>query len=164
MKTRQLLKKFYEGRSTPEEERALRDYFLSDAETDASLQTDKALFLALAGEEAGMPEDLSGRLEHAIERWTAATPERRTAHRLGRYIAGSAAAVVLLCIGLFFATREPAGPQRADTFDDPREAAIVAGKALAFLSGELNRGLNCVAEADTEIEKVNRIVNKYFKE
>lgn len=156
MKTRQLLEKFYEGRSTGEEERALRDYFLGAAETDADLQTDKALFLALAGEEIRLPEGLSGRLERSIERWTA--------RRRWRYMTGSAAAVVGLCIGLFFATREPAGRQRADTFDDPREAALVATQALAFLSSEWNRGLSHVAQADTEIREVNRIVNEYFKE
>jgi hypothetical protein len=164
MKIRQLLKKFYEGRSTPDEERALRDYFLSATETDASLQADKALFLALAGGEAYMPEGLSGRLERAVERLAAATPKRRPARRIWRYAAGSAAAVVGLCIGLFFATREPARLQRADTFDDPQEAAIVAEKALAFMSEELNKGLNRVADADAEIGKINQIVNKYFKE
>lgn len=161
---RQLLKKFYEGCSTPEEERALRDYFRNATETDASLQADRELFLALAGAEIRMPEGLSGRLERAIERQTAARPVHTPVRRMWLYAAGSAAAVGLLCIGLFFATREPAGSPVADTFDDPQEAAAVAGKALAFISGELNRGLNRVADADAEIGKVNQIVNKYFKE
>lgn len=160
MKIRQLLKKYYEGCSTPEEERALRDYFLNAAETDASLQADRELFLALAGAEIRMPDGLSRRLERAIEQRTAAGPGRR----IWRYVAGSAAAVVLLCIGLFFMTREPAGPSLADTFDDPQEAAMVAGKALAFISGELNRGLSRVADADAEIGKVNQIINRYFEE
>ncbi|MDR2763992.1 MAG: hypothetical protein LBB90_03070 [Tannerella sp.] len=164
MKIRQLLKKFYEGRSTPEEERALRDYFLSALETDASLQTDKEIFRALAGAEVRMPEGLSLRLENTLEQLAAATPARKSARRTWLHAAASVAAVALLCIGLFFATREPSGRQRADTFDDPQEAAMVAGKALAFMSGELNRGLNRVAEADTEIEKINQIVSKYFNE
>ncbi|MDR2139946.1 MAG: hypothetical protein LBP50_10420 [Tannerella sp.] len=160
MKTELLLKRFYEGRSTPDEERALRDYFLSASETDASLQADRQLFLALTGAEIRMPEGLSGRLERAVEQ-LAATPARRTGWRW--YAAGSVAATVLLCIGLFFPTREPPAPV-ADTFDDPREAAIVAGQALAFMSEELNRGLNRVADTDTEIGKIKQTVNRYFKE
>jgi len=79
------------------------------------------------------------------------------------YWISSAAAVVLLCLGIFFVTQRPVESQIADTFDDPAEAAIVAEKALTFMSAQLNIGLNQVADARQEFDKVDQILNKHLK-
>jgi hypothetical protein len=50
----------------------------------------------------------------------------------------------------------------ADTFTDPEEAALVAGQTLAFISAQLNKGLDMVTDAEQELEKVNQLLNKHL--
>lgn len=164
MEMEQLLKKFYEGVSTPEEERFLKDYFLNEKNVEARWQTDRELFRRLYGEQIQVPEGVSGRLAETIRQMDASSRHSQRRRQLWLYRISSVAAVALLCIGLFFTTREPAKPSPADTFNNPEEAAVVAGQALAFLSTQLNHGLNQVADAEQKIETVNRILNKYLKE
>lgn len=112
--------------------------------------------------EIPLPEGLSERLEAHID--TLAANEKKRKLRRLIYWATSAAAIVLLCIGIFFKIGEQSHQQVADTFTDPKEAAIVAEKALAFMSTQLNKGLGEVENAGQEIEKVNQILNKHLKE
>jgi hypothetical protein len=79
------------------------------------------------------------------------------------YWISSAAAVALLCIGLFFATLKPPPSKMADTFSDPEEAALVAGQTLAFISAQLNNGLDRVSDVENELKKVNQVLNKHLK-
>jgi hypothetical protein len=107
-----------------------------------------------------LPKGLSERLEGRIDQW--ASKEKKQNRRRLLYWATGAAAAIALAVGIFF----PAAPQRqqADTYSDPHEAAIAAEQALAFMSAQLNKGLDQVSSAQEEIEKVNEILNKHFKE
>jgi hypothetical protein len=161
MDIEQLLKKFYDGTSTPEEERFLKEYFQNEQTVDERWNTERLLFQRLCDEEIEVPPGVSGRLEKAIERMTA--PQHVQLRKKAiLYWISSAAAVILICTGLFFTVRDSAQPTLADTFDDPTEAAIVAGQALAFMSSQLNRGLEQVADAGQEVEKVNQLLNKHL--
>ncbi|MDR1558036.1 MAG: hypothetical protein LBS88_13555 [Tannerellaceae bacterium] len=106
-----------------------------------------------------LPEGLVGRLEKQIDGYAAREKKQRI-HRLYR-ITGIAAAL-LLGIGIFLQTERQA-PGRADTFADPAEAAVAAGHALAFMSVQLNKGLEQVSGAGQEFEKVNEILHKHLK-
>jgi len=52
----------------------------------------------------------------------------------------------------------------ADTYTNPQEAAIAAQKALAFMSSNLNKGIDQINDAQQEINKVNRILNKHLND
>ena len=181
MNIEQLLKKFYKGISTPEEERLLTEYFLHKAYIDERWKDDQHVFHLLHDMQIQVPAGVSERLEETIRQITSSpeipvkdSPEillnnrqspspksQPRRHTLYYWISG-AAAVACLCIGLFFATRELSHPKMADTFSDPEEAAIVARQTLAFMSTHLNNGLNKVAEAEQELEKVNQLLNKHL--
>jgi hypothetical protein len=106
-----------------------------------------------------IPEGLAERLENRIER-LAAAEKKHTLRRRLRWVAGVAAAV-LLAAGIFMQTEgRPSVP--ADTFSNPEEAAEAAGHALAFMSAQMNNGLNRVSAAGQEFEKVNRTIEKHF--
>ena len=159
MNIEQLIQKFYEGATTPDEERQLTDYFLHEDTVDERWKEDQQVFRLLHDTQIQVPSGVSERLEEAMMRMEKTTlPRRRTL----LYWISSAAAVVLLCIGLFFATRKPTQPTMADTFSDPEEAAIVAGQALALISTQLNKGLDMAAEDGQEFEKVNQLLNKHL--
>jgi hypothetical protein len=106
-----------------------------------------------------IPEGLAGRLEKQIDAYAA----RERIHKTRRFCGfAGLAAVILLCIGIFLQTgRQVHAP--ADTFVDPAEAAVAAGHALAFVSAQLNKGLEQVSGAEQKFEKVNEILNKHLK-
>ena len=122
---------------------------------------DKAL-----SEEATLPEGLGARLESYIDSLPAGKVRRGKEISLRKrviYISCSAAAVVLLALLVF----RPGGVYdtrggRADTFDDPREAAVAAEQAIAYMARQMNRGFRQVEIASREIEKTKEILTKYL--
>jgi hypothetical protein len=113
--------------------------------------------------EIPIPEGLSERLEAHIDALAADEKKRKVRRFLYRITA--AAAIALLCIGIFLETgKQSPTLSAADTFSDPKEAAVVAGQALAFMSSQLNKGIGKVEDAEQEIEKVNHLLDKHFKE
>ena len=164
MNIEQLLKKFYEGESTQEEERLLTDYFLNEENPDDRWKEDRQVFRLLYDTQSQIPIGVSERLEEALETLNANDANPRKQHKTNKfyYWISSAAAIILLCIGLFFVTREASPPKMADTFSDPKEAALVAEQTLVFISAHLNNGLNKVAEVDHEFEKASQLINKHL--
>ncbi|MCE5227818.1 MAG: hypothetical protein LLG05_18420 [Porphyromonadaceae bacterium] len=125
-------------------------------------QIDELINKALR-EDGELPEGLSGRLEQYID--NLAAKEKKQKSPLMRkhfiYLFGGVAAAMLIGFVLFLQTDNFYNkPTTADTFSDPQEAAIAANKALAFMSTQLNNGLDQVSDAEQEINKVNKIVNK----
>ena len=162
MNIEQLILKFYKGETTPDEERLLTDYFLHEETVDECWKDDQQVFRLLHDRQIQVPADVSVRLEEAMMRMVETTQQSLPRRRTLLYWISSAAAVALLCIGLFFATREPSSPKMADTFSDPEEAARVAGQTLALISAQLNKGLDMAADAEQEFEKVNQLLNKHL--
>lgn len=117
--------------------------------------------------EQELPEGLSERLELYIDR-LAAEDQKKQAKRIRMrtfYQLSGVAAAILLAVVLFFQTENMnTQPTTADTFKTPEEAAFAAQEVLAFLSTQFNKGLDQVSEAKGEVEKVNGIVNKQFKD
>jgi len=156
-----LLNKFYEGVSTPEEERLLTEYFLNEPDVDERWKDEQQLFRLLYDKRIQVPEDVSKRIEESIMQMDV-SPKSVPLRRKLYYRISISAAVILLCVGLFFAIRKPSPPQMADTFSNPQEAALVAQQTLAYMSAQLNKGLNKVADANQEFERVNQILNKHL--
>jgi hypothetical protein len=112
-----------------------------------------------------LPQGLSGRLEQHIDQ-LATDEEKMTSpgrKRSLHWLSGIAA-TLLLGVTIFFQVEKKQVPSTmADTFSNPQEAALVAQHALALLSTRLNKGLEQIAEAGEEINRVNTIVNKQFE-
>jgi len=158
-----LIGKFYKGDSTQVEERFLMEYFLNEENVDEHLKEDQQVFRLLHKTQIQVPVGVSERLENALFLYKNDVIFRKN-HIINKlyYWIGSAAAVVLLCIGLYVATSEHKPPKMADTFSDPTEAALVAEQTLAFMSVQLNKGLSKVAAAEYELEKVNQLLIKHL--
>lgn len=118
-------------------------------------------------EDQTLPEGLSERLEQQIDVWTAAEKKETTRSSFRRrslYWLSGAAAIALLCVGIFRFVAPDKEHQLTDTYTNPQEAAIAAQKALAFMSINLNKGIEQVNEAQQEMNKVNDILNKHLKD
>lgn len=126
-------------------------------------------------EDMALPDGLAERLERRLDslasradaeagapRVSIRAREGRSPRRRFLYaLSGVAAALIgVVCyIGI-----ESARPAKADTFTDPREAALVAQDALALLLRNLNKGLEQAREANREITRIQDIVNKHLND
>jgi hypothetical protein len=163
MNIERLLNKFYEGDSSPEEERFLTEYFLNEENMDERWKEDRQVFRLLHDTQIHVSEDISKRLTESImETFRHVEPVSASPKRAFYYWISSAAAIALLCIGLFFTIREPAHSKMADTFTNPEDAAMIAEQTIAFISAQLNKGLDKVLEAEQEFEKINQVINKHL--
>ena len=118
-------------------------------------------------EEQALPEGLSRRLEQQIDAWAVAEEKktRSLTRRRSLYWLSGVAAVALLCIGIFQYDAPSHTPDRlADTYPNPKDAAVAAEKALLLMSQNLNKGLSQVNNAGQEIDKVNNILNKHLND
>ena len=157
-----LIKKFYEGISTSEEERRLMEYFLNEENVDEHLKKEQQLFRLLHDSQIQIPADVSQRLEESITKMAISSKKSLHSKRNWLYWISSAAAVVILCIGLFLTFPKPAPSKMADTFSDPEEAALVAEQTLAYISVQLNKGLNIISDTGQEFDKVNQLLDKHL--
>ena len=120
-------------------------------------------------EESSLPDGLSERLEQKIDllakkemqadRTNNADKRFSFKRRLSYWVGGIAATMLGAVLFVFSETNRPE-TALTDTYTDPQEAAIVAQKALAMMSANLNKGLIKVNKTSEEIYKVNKIVNK----
>ena len=161
-KIEQLLAAFYNGETTPEEDKVLAEFFSSEDVSD-KWHTDRDLFSALYDPtRIPLPKGLSARLEIAIDKHITESTNQKSNSKIRKMylVFLSAADVVLLCIGLFF------NPEKnykqdfiADTYTNPEEAAKAAEQALLFVSAKLNQGLSPLEKVKESVNKTNEILN-----
>ena len=189
----QLLKAFYDGDTTPEEEALLLEFFNSN-NLDEKWQTERDMFNVLY--DFSLPDGISERLEKVINEHIAESvkdkhltktanddnethnnneplyPETRNdilnkkapmlqkTRKLFINIS-SAAAVILLCIGLFFTFEKSTKSHTiADTYTNPEEAAIVAEQMLTLVSTKLNKGFSPLEKIKESIDKTSGLLNE----
>ena len=116
--------------------------------------------------EAELPKGLQERLEKQIDSLTEAErPHIRLAPaRSFRWIVSGIAAAFIGTLFWIQIAQKAAPPTPADTFSDPKEAALVAEKALVMLSQNLNKGLEQAQASTEEMRQINQIINKHLKE
>ena len=180
-KIEQLLKAFYDGDTTPEEE-AILLYFFKNEYLNKKWYSDRDMFSFLYNEEeVPLPEGITERLEIIVDKHISESSlDKNTsfenevseltnykihtifAKRRNIFIAiSSAAAITLLCIGLFFASEKNIKSQMfADTYTNPEDAALATEQALLFVSNKLNQGLSSLEKVRDGVEKTNKILNE----
>lgn len=155
---RKQIDRFFEGQLSEADEQALRDY-LAAHEVPREFFEEKRIVLALVPHTPEIPDGLEERLSAFIDR----LPARKRATRIApvwRWTSGVAAALILAsAAGLYF-TRQPAAPKLND---QEMYACAEAQRALILVSQKLNKGARQWQEAQHEIVKTNRIINKHLK-
>lgn len=116
--------------------------------------------------EAELPTGLKERLEKQIDALAEAErPHIRWPHaRPFRWAIGGIAAALIGALFWVQLERKTTFTTPADTFSDPKEAALVAEQALVMLSQNLNKGLAQAQSCTEEMRQINRIINKHLKE
>lgn len=119
-------------------------------------------------EDLALPTGLAERLERHIDSWADEENKMKSDQRISRtrslyWLSGIAAAILGGILFIFTETGHPSS-RLADTYSDPKEAAVAAEKALALMSSNLNKGLGQVNDARQEMNKINKIVNKHLND
>lgn len=137
-----ILQKFYQGETSLEEERLLREHFLRD-EAAANIQELKSQFLH--GEEESR-KSLPGSFDDDVIRAIQLRERKqKVSKRTTIFYVSGVAATVLLMISIFFHFNSIGPPSVAG---DPDAAFEEASKVLFFVSEKFNQGTGPIAKID----------------
>jgi hypothetical protein len=152
-----LLEKYYNGESTEEEERNLREYF-NEKNVPKGYETEKEIFryYMAAGEVPEPSIDFEARILAGIDDASDSNKgSQKTRKLILTYM--SAAAGLLILAGSYFFFVHKAEP--GDTFTDPEIAYAETIKVLMAVSSQLNHG----AQALEPVSKINEMTIKSFE-
>lgn len=160
-KTEELLRKYYEGLTSAEEEEQLRNLPGIPA-ADGEFAADRIL-LSAGG--TGVPEpsddfirDLEAVTRQDEKRDEQQDEQRSVPGRLYRYVMSLAAAIALL-IGSYFIFRTVPGSEPADTFSDPELAMAEVRNILLNVSQNMNAGTGALRTINTFDRSLSRLRN-----
>jgi hypothetical protein len=162
----EILNRYLEGESTLEEEAMLKEYFSQPGlpEEQREMQ-DLFRYLNEARQESAPTFDVTANLNSLIEKeW-----QKETRNRFRRIIAwaGSAAAVLILSVGIFQYINKPEAVIK-DTYKDPKLAYLETKRALMLISRTMNHNtanLKYLSKVDEsfdqmkKIAKIDKVVN-----
>lgn len=153
-----LLKKFYDGQSTPEEEKLLRAFFSSQA--PEGYESEKAFFGYLM-DSSDVPEPSSSLEQKILEGTGKADSVKRIGMlRISVFIYSGVAAAVFILIGSWFFLTHYSQPK--DTFNDPDLAYAETIKVLYEVSSRLNQGTMAL-EPVTRINRSTILIEENLK-
>lgn len=162
-----LINAFYEGNTSIEEEKALLHYFRT-ADVPEHLLAEKEMFLNLAIHEPEVPGGLEKKLSGLIDTWEQAEKEQLSIKPAGkinwRWVSGIAAGILLIFSVWTYTDYHATNVDtlQADTYANPDDALKEAQKALALVSKNLNKGMSQLESANSQMKKVDTILNKQF--
>lgn len=172
-----LIGKYYEGLTTPEEEKALREYFVINS--PEGFEAEKEIFNYYATK-LTVPEpsdDLEERIIDKINTIEGSRGIKRPLRYLVPLLSTAASLLVITGLWFFYQSRN----ESADTYDDPAIAYAETMKLLYSVSVQLNKGamalepvsilsdvtekgINAISKSSGKIEKNLIVLSKTFKD
>ena len=172
-----LLARFYEGQTTPEEERLLADFFRRE-DVPEDLQQDKQLFLMLAQiSDKKMPADIADEIATFVNNLgqTEKKPilsevkhhkgiiyRLKTPPKMWYRVAATVAILFAIGGGVFFHQRTYTTDPFRDTCSTPEEAAAELHKANAMITKASQQCLAPTRNAFEQVEDTKEIINKHI--
>ena len=173
-----LLARFYEGQTTPEEERLLADFFRCE-DVPEDLQEDKQLFLLLAQtSDQEMPQDIAEEItafvnnlgQTKIQPLIPEDQQRKgvifrlkTPPKMWYRVAATVAILLAIGGGMFVhQQRAFATDPFRDTCSTPEEAAAELHKANAMITKASQQCLAPTRNAFEQVEDTKEIINKHI--
>ena len=172
-----LLSRFYEGQTTPEEERQLADFFQRE-DVPEDLQQDKRLFLLLAQtSEQEMPQDIADEiaafvnnlgksdaqpLTHVSQQHKGVIYRLKTPPKMWYRVAATVAILIAIGGGVLFHQRTYTTDPFRDTCANAEEAAAQIQRANSMIAKASGQ---CLAPTNKELQQVDaatQTVNRYI--
>jgi len=157
-----LLEKYYSGETTIEEEKALKEYLLSD-DVASEFASEKEIFLSLSQAELSIeiPEDLNDNLSKMIDNLDKKSSPKRI--KLNFFIKYGAAAVILVALVLVTFLPERKMPQNIYTANvkmSEEEAMAMFEESMMLMSKGFEKSFSTAKEAGDMVEKtIETVVN-----
>jgi hypothetical protein len=161
----ELLEKYYDGETTLEEEKVLKNFFVSgDVPLDLSVHKSQFLYFAEASREEISDRELEKKV--FAEKVGIPVVPLHSSRKRFYYISGIAATVLLL-IGLVFTFNEDVvnKPKGKVSTTDPEVVFTQTRDILAVVSVNLNKGMDKVqylGKLDQAMQKM-QMLSKYYK-
>ncbi|WP_462340247.1 hypothetical protein [Paraprevotella clara] len=147
----ELLKRYYEGKTTLEEENLLRTHLLSHTEEN---HADATLFRILAEESQALPPD---GMEQRLEAWIDRQPAVPSRKRLFLFWGAAAVAAALLCyVGVTHAPQQHNGLTPQET--------LIAKKALGSTLKCIETSEQSVLRTHEKLKYIKRDIHKNIHE
>jgi hypothetical protein len=151
-----LLGKYYNGESTEEEEKALRDHFKNGG-VSADYEAEKVIFgyYSEAGEVHEPSEGFESGIMSEIDNISTREKSRKFRKHILPYLSAAAGILILAGSWFFFVHRT----ESADTFKDPKIAYAETMKILMNVSTRLNHGTQSLEP----VGKISEMTTRSFK-
>jgi len=157
----QLLEKYWEGVSSLEEEKVLKDYFSSEEVANEHLEFISLFQFYKSEQEVVLPDNFEVRFDNKIKELSQNEKINRNPIRLW---IGRAAAIALLIVGSVFIISKTMNLENIQTAENKiskeekeaaKEAYIKMKAALALVSNKLNKGKVKAVEGISQIRKTS---------
>lgn len=145
----QLLIKYFEGNTSLEEERALKEFFSGENQIDPEWMPVKAQFDLFSTGKRIIPD--SPGLEFKILNKISESERNSLPQKRFNMMRFAAAAVIIISLVVPGILIYDSQNRIKDTYDDPRIAYMETQKALMFVSQKMNKGM----EPLSNISKIN---------
>ncbi len=159
-----LLRKFYRGETSLEEEKALHSYFSSGVDISPEFSADKALFDMYAGASHSFISEKE--LEDMIDDMETDIPHSNivhlSRHNFYRFAAIAASVVILLAayMGYHYTQTDKNTAVLTDTYKgNPVMAYAETKRVLVYVSQQFNRGTNQLSSISKLYEPANQLKN-----
>lgn len=154
-----LLQRFYNGESTIDEEKELKDFFITN-DVPRHLWAEQEMFTYFHTVSKNMIPDqgLESKIMNAVEEAEQEAAKRFAGRKKILYIVTSTAAVVAILIVSYFAFIF--SPSMQDTYNNPEIAYLQAKETLLYVSAKLNEGtenLQALSEFDKATSQLSNI-------
>ena len=172
-----LLARFYEGQTTPEEERLLADFFHRE-DVPEVLQEDKQLFLMLAQiSDQEMPADIAEEITAFVnnlgqtEKKPVLSEEKqnkgiiyrlKTPPKMFYRVAATVAILLAIGGGVLFHQRTYTTDPFRDTCSTPEEAAAQIQRANNMIAKASGQCFETASKALQQTENAKQIINQYI--
>ncbi len=156
-----LLTRYYEGKTSIDEEKLLIKYFSTEQNVPEHLSIDKEMFLSLANvkNDIDIPVELEQNISSTIDRLY--RQERFNQRRFIRYTI-SIAASLLLVIGIGIHFLVPSSINRHE-ITNPEIAYLETEQALTLLSQKLNKANGSYNKTNETLININQNFNAILK-
>ena len=156
-----LLEKYYNGETSLEEEKILKEYFSKDR-VDPELIADKDIFMYQIQEDDQLQDipDISDQIWYKLNKTDSYKVKNN--NKIAYLFLRIAASAILL-FGLYFVVKDQVFSSKnnmviTDTYNDPEEAYKQAKETLLYVSAMLNTGTNHLEP----IQKINEGTQKLY--
>ena len=164
---KKILNSFYEGKTSPEEELLLKNYFNGN-DIGAELSDEKDMFLSFFDHmPVDIPASLEIRIENLIDQLDRKEKRTRlTIKNMVKWTSIAACVTLLISAGIYvnkISIAKEDQPVAKSVNYISADEVIKVENALRLLSSNFNKGLDQIDEVKDNFEKTSDILNETFK-